>query len=103
MNAPEGREHRDLDVDVLHLLLLHRVKTMIPEGSRYRHVLNYMSKLGIYSGTKLFISSLKQYYKHEDVLQKHAYDLSCPVGLLDWAIWIVMRVANQRNMEPVLT
>ena len=66
-----------------------------------RHVLNYMLQLGIYSGTKLFISSLKQYYKHEAVLQKHASELSCPVGLLDWAIWIVMRVANKRNMEPV--
>ena len=66
-----------------------------------RHVLNYMLQLGIYSGTKLFISSLKQYYKHEAVLQKHAYELNCPVGLLDWAIWIVMRVANQKDMEPV--
>ena len=64
-----------------------------------RHVLNYMLQLGIYSGTKLFISSLKQYYKHETVLQRHAHELRCPVGLLDWAIWIVMRVANQRDME----
>lgn len=65
-----------------------------------RHVLNYMSKLGIYSGTKHFISSLKQYRQHEEVLREHAQELDCPVGLLDWAIWIVMRVAN-RNMEPV--
>jgi N-glycosylase/DNA lyase len=65
-----------------------------------RHVLNYMSKLGIYSGTNLFISSLKPYLRYEAVLCKHARDLDCPVGLLDWAIWIVMRVAN-RNMEPV--
>ena len=67
-----------------------------------RHVLNYMLQLGIYSGTKLFISNLKQYYKYEAALQQHASELSCPVGLLDWAIWIVMRVANQRDMEPVV-
>lgn len=67
-----------------------------------RHVLNYMSKLGIYSGTKISIANLKQYYKHEAILQKHAYDLSCPVGLLDWAIWIVMRVANQKDMGVTL-
>jgi N-glycosylase/DNA lyase len=66
-----------------------------------RHVLNYMLKLGIYSGTKLFISSFKQYYKYEADLQKHAYELNCPVGLLDWAIWIVMRVANQKDAEPI--
>jgi N-glycosylase/DNA lyase len=65
-----------------------------------RHVLNYMSKLGIYSGTKLFISSLTQYRQHEAILREHAQELDCPVGLLDWAIWIVMRVAN-RNLEPV--
>lgn len=65
-----------------------------------RHVLNYMSTLGLYSGTKHFISGLKQYKRHEEVLREHAQELDCPVGLLDWAIWIVMRVAN-RNMEPV--
>ncbi len=65
-----------------------------------RHVLNYMSRLGIYSGTKHFISGLKQYQLHEDALCEHAQELDCPVGLLDWAIWIVMRVAN-RNMETV--
>lgn len=66
-----------------------------------RHVLNYMSKLGIYSGTNLFISGLTQYRQHEAVLREHAQELDCPVGLLDWAIWIVMRVANRNNMEPI--
>lgn len=65
-----------------------------------RHVLNYMSKLGIYSGTNFFISGLTQYLRHESVLREHAHAMDCPVGILDWAIWIVMRVAN-RNMEPV--
>lgn len=65
-----------------------------------RHVLNYMSKLGIYTGANLFISGLTQYLRHEVVLREHALEMDCPVGLLDWAIWIVMRVAN-RNMEAV--
>lgn len=65
-----------------------------------RHVLNYMSKLGIYSGPNLFISGLAQYRRHETVLREHAHALNFPVGILDWAIWIVMRVAN-RNMETV--
>lgn len=65
-----------------------------------RHVLSYMSKLGIYSGANLFISCLTQYQRHEVVLREHAQEMDCPVGLLDWAIWIVMRVAN-RNMEAV--
>jgi len=60
-----------------------------------RHVLNYMSKLGLYSGDKYSISGLARYQRHEDTLKKHAEELDCPVGLLDWAIWIVMRVANQ--------
>lgn len=64
-----------------------------------RHVLNYMSKLGLYSGSDHFISGLTQYRRHEAVLREHAQEMDCPVGLLDWAIWIVMRVAN-RSMEP---
>lgn len=65
-----------------------------------RHVLNYMSKLGIYSGSSHFISGLSQYYRHEGALREHAKGMDCPVGLLDWAIWIVMRVAS-RNVESV--
>lgn len=66
-----------------------------------RHVLNYMSAQGIYSGTQVSISGLNQYGRHEDRLRDHAREIDCPVGLLDWAIWIVMRVAN-RKQEAVL-
>lgn len=65
-----------------------------------RHVLNYMTALGIYNGTNLTISKLAQYHRSEAVLREHSNNLNCPVGLLDWAIWIVMRVAS-RKMEPV--
>ena len=48
-----------------------------------RHVLNYMTALGIYSGTGLSIASLVQYCRLEAVLRDHADHLECPVGLLD--------------------
>ena len=67
-----------------------------------RHVLNYMSALGIYAGSNLSIGCLTRYRQYEVVLRDHAEDLDCPVGLLDWAIWIVMRVAS-RKVEPVAT
>lgn len=60
-----------------------------------RHVLNYMTKLGMYSGDSYSISGLTKYRRHEQTLIEHARELDCPVGLLDWAIWIVMRVANR--------
>ena len=60
-----------------------------------RHVLNYMSKLGMYSDDSYSISGLTKYRRHEQTLIEHARELDCPVGLLDWAIWIVMRVANR--------
>jgi N-glycosylase/DNA lyase len=65
-----------------------------------RHVLNYMSALGIYNGGARSINGLTQYCKYEAVLRDHAHGFDCPVGLLDWAIWIVMRVAS-RKMEFV--
>jgi N-glycosylase/DNA lyase len=66
-----------------------------------RHVLNYMSAQGIYSGAQTSISGLSQYGLHEQRLRDHAREMDCPVGLLDWAIWIVMRVANCKQ-EAVL-
>ncbi|HDZ47685.1 hypothetical protein LCGC14_0108190 [marine sediment metagenome] len=67
-----------------------------------RHVLNYMSAQGIYSGTQASISGLSQYGRHEQRLRDHAWEMSCPVGLLDWAIWIVMRVANRKQEAIIL-
>ena len=62
-----------------------------------RHVLNYMTAQGIYSGSEASISGLSQYGRHEQRLRDHAIEMNCPVGLLDWAIWIVMRVANRKQ------
>jgi N-glycosylase/DNA lyase len=62
-----------------------------------RHVLNYMSTQGIYAGGQTSISGMNQYGRHEKTLRDHAREMDCPVGLLDWAIWIVMRVANKQQ------
>lgn len=67
-----------------------------------RHVLNYMSLIGIYNGRHLSISGMNQYGRHEKALKKHAQELNCPVGLLDWAIWIVMRVAARNPKEIIV-
>jgi N-glycosylase/DNA lyase len=62
-----------------------------------RHVLDYMSLTGLHSKSSSAVSSLKHYLPLEDVLRVHAEDLKCPVGILDWAIWIVMRIAKQQK------
>jgi N-glycosylase/DNA lyase len=67
-----------------------------------RHVLNYMSLIGLYKGTERAISKLPQYHTQEDKLISHANRLGFAVGLLDWAIWIVMRVAGSRETERAL-
>lgn len=59
-----------------------------------RHVLKYMQVLGISPNERTSISALPGYKQHERSLQTHAEDLGFSVGLLDWAIWIVMRTAN---------
>jgi N-glycosylase/DNA lyase len=59
-----------------------------------RHVLGYMSALGIGKGSRHFISGLPRYRRQEALLKSYADRLGSRVGLLDWAIWIVMRVAQ---------
>ncbi|MDP3960219.1 MAG: hypothetical protein Q8Q26_09215 [Pseudorhodobacter sp.] len=60
-----------------------------------RHVLDYMSLTGLNPKNGGAVSSLERYLPLEDVLRLHAEGLKCSVGILDWAIWIVMRVAKQ--------
>lgn len=64
-----------------------------------RHVLKYMTAIGLYDGTERAIAKLSQYHRHENTLILHADRLGFAVGLLDWAIWIVMRVAGSRDAE----
>jgi N-glycosylase/DNA lyase len=58
-----------------------------------RHVTNYMSAVGIESSSRI-LRNLAQYREREAVLSSHAQELGLRVGLLDWAIWIVMRAAR---------
>lgn len=67
-----------------------------------RHVLNYMAAIGIYHGNAISIGGLRQYCRHESALRDHARAFDCPVGLLDWAIWIVMRVASRKTERDAL-
>jgi len=68
-----------------------------------RHVLNYMTALGISPISARATSSLLPYIRNETALRAHAHDLGFPVGLLDWAIWIVMRVAKTTQGEALAT
>ncbi|NQT26660.1 DNA lyase [candidate division KSB1 bacterium] len=58
------------------------------------HVLNYMKLLGI---SKYIPSSISktQYLNQENILIKYAENFGYPVGCVDHAIWIVMRVAKK--------
>jgi N-glycosylase/DNA lyase len=62
-----------------------------------RHVLKYMSLIGIYNESEKFISSKKKYLHYEKLLSEYADNLNCKIGLLDWAIWIVMRVIEDKK------
>ncbi|MEG3639254.1 8-oxoguanine DNA glycosylase [Magnetococcus sp. PR-3] len=65
-----------------------------------RHVLNYMSAIGLANKALHSIGSLSAYRKQEHVLEKHAEEFGYPVGMVDWAIWIVMRaVGNTKSKE----
>ena len=60
-----------------------------------RHVLEYMELLGLSSVHSRSVQSISGYIDTEVVLRAHARESDCPVGILDWAIWIVMRVVKQ--------
>ena len=60
-----------------------------------RHVLQYMELIGLRSPRDRPVHSLSGYVDTEDSLRDHAVDAQCPVGILDWAIWIVMRVTKR--------
>lgn len=64
-----------------------------------RHVLHYMSEVGISHHTQTYVSSMATYLRLEQSLREHATRIGYDVGLLDWAIWIVMRADKEPNME----
>jgi N-glycosylase/DNA lyase len=60
-----------------------------------RHVLHYMRTVKLCSVEALHVTTISRYERYEIQLQRHAQSLGHPVGLLDWAIWIVMRTASR--------
>lgn len=59
-----------------------------------RHVLNYMELTGLRAENAKPIATMREYRRDEESMRGHARQLGFPVGILDWAIWIVMRVAR---------
>lgn len=66
-----------------------------------RHVIDYMTVLGYYSKQVGSISHLANYQRQEKILVGHALEMDVKVGLLDWAIWIVMRAARSSGYVMV--
>lgn len=64
-----------------------------------RHVLNYMSIIGLIDGNTQTLGQLKTYNRLEGQLQIYAAQMGVKVGLLDWAIWIVMRAAKNVSIS----
>lgn len=58
-----------------------------------RHVINYMIVVGL-TGDPAPTRRMADYRRDEAILRNHAAEFGLPVGLLDWAVWIVMRVAG---------
>lgn len=67
-----------------------------------RHVLEFMTRMGLCSHTKASISEMREYHRQEDILRSYANNLGASVGLMDWAIWIVMRMFNKPDSGEIL-
>src|SRR5258706_11039823 len=61
-----------------------------------RHVLQYLAIQGLATETG-HVQSLAQYERIERAFETYAASLDLPMGDLDIAIWIVMRVASERR------
>ena len=63
-----------------------------------RHVLRYMEAIDLLEEGGHHTATYRDYRTTEGVLLRHADELGYRVGLLDWAIWIVMRVARSKSV-----
>lgn len=60
-----------------------------------RHVINYMMVVGL-TADPIPARRMADYRRDEIILKHHAAGFGLPVGFLDWAVWIVMRVAGSQ-------
>ncbi|QGG93261.1 DNA lyase (plasmid) [Agrobacterium sp. MA01] len=67
-----------------------------------RHVLEFMAEMGLCSAAPSSISKMSEYRRREDTLRSYASSLGAAVGLMDWAIWIVMRMFKQKPVTEEL-
>ena len=59
------------------------------------HVLGFFQRLGLLSGDRVELSTLKRYEQTEAIASRYAAECGHPVGFIDWAIWITMRAAKE--------
>jgi N-glycosylase/DNA lyase len=58
-----------------------------------RHIIRYMLLTGLCSKEPVNLGNLRTYQDHESSLRGHAEKIGYDLGVMDWAIWIVMRAA----------
>ncbi len=66
-----------------------------------RHVINYMMIVGL-TANPAPTRRMADYRRDEIILRDHAAGVGLPVGFLDWAVWIVMRVARRQSTKEWL-
>lgn len=64
-----------------------------------RHVVRYMVRTGLCDMAPTNLSRLSVYEAYENILRRQASLLGYEVGVIDWAIWIVMRAATALETE----
>lgn len=62
-----------------------------------RHVINYMVAVKMTKNDSIKSFGKKEYLTNEELLIQYASGIGYPVGCVDWAIWIVMRVARKEG------
>jgi N-glycosylase/DNA lyase len=64
-----------------------------------RHVLRYMHVIKLCKTSDVDVATISKYERCEMRLRYYAESVGYPVGLLDWAIWIVMRAASRIEQQ----
>ena len=99
---PDARSTREWMVENMHgvgpkqaSMFLRNVAVSYDLAIIDRHVLRYVYLIGLVHGD-VGVASIRAYEKWEAMLREYATTaMACPLGVLDWAIWIVMRAASR--------
>jgi len=63
-----------------------------------RHVCRYIHVIG-FGNAEPDVATIRNYEKREAQLRIYAANIGCSLGVLDWAIWIVMRAASRIEQQ----